>query len=106
MVKSNEIIAMQEQKIKERNEYKEKKKVKKGLMGGGINTTRNKRAYSKKWNKQWKQLKINLYLNQKKIEAEQDEKEKHHLLNRQELILTIMRTFSDYQFTSTGRKYK
>tara|TARA_B110000211_G_scaffold141466_1_gene161603 strand:+ start:165 stop:485 length:321 start_codon:yes stop_codon:yes gene_type:complete len=106
MVKSNEIIEMQEQKIKERKECKEKKVKKGGLMGGGLNPTRNKRAYSKKWNKQWKQLKINLYLNKKKIEAQEDEEEKHHLLNRQELILTVMRTFSDYQFTSTGRKYK
>ena len=81
-------------------------KMYQGLKGGGLKPTVVKRAYSKRWRKQWSQLKTNLSLNKNQIEEETDPVEKHHLKNRQELILMVMRTFIDYKYTNTGKTYK
>jgi len=75
-------------------------------------TSRNiqkKRAYSKLYKKTWLALKLRLSKTQTMMDAAilaNDDDLAKKYITIQDGVLSEMRTFSDYKFTNTGKKYK
>lgn len=74
----------------------------------GARKISKKRAYSKQYKNLWLSLKVRLANSQQKLDAALDagnEIDAENAQVEQDEVLTEMRSFVDYKFTNTGKKY-